>query len=90
MIINKILYSDKFHFEFNKLPINIKKTTDKKVEIFKQNPLHPSLRLHELHGKLKNIWSVSINKSYRILFERQNNGDIVFISIGKHDIYKYL
>jgi len=90
MIVQKILYTDKFHSRFNKLSTKIKNITDKKVGIFKKNPLHPSLHLHELHGKFKNIWSISINKNYRITFERQNNGDIVFISIGNHDIYKNL
>ena len=90
MIIKKILYSNKFHLEFNKLPIKIKKVSDKKVSIFRKNPLHPSLRLHELHGNFKGIWSISVNRNYRIIFERQENGDIIFISIGKHDLYKYL
>lgn len=90
MIVKKILYTDKFYFKFNKLPVKIKNVSDKKVELFRNNPLHPSLRLHELHGKLRNIWSISINKNYRIIFERASNGDIIFISVGKHDIYKYL
>jgi addiction module RelE/StbE family toxin len=46
--------------------------------------------LHELHGKFKGIWSISITNNYRIIFARMENGDILFISIGKHDIYKYL
>ncbi|HBW74059.1 MAG TPA: plasmid stabilization protein [Candidatus Magasanikbacteria bacterium] len=54
------------------------------------NPLHPSLRIHALQGNLKGLWSISITGSYRIIFERQKNGDILFISIGKHDIYKNL
>jgi addiction module RelE/StbE family toxin len=90
MIVQKILYTNKFHFRFNKLPEKIKNIADKKVGIFKSNPLHPSLRLHELHGKFSGLWSISINNIYRIIFERQKNGDIIFVSIGKHDIYKYL
>jgi hypothetical protein len=31
-----------------------------------------------------------LTQNYRIIFERMPNGDILFISIGKHDIYKYL
>lgn len=30
-----------------------------------------------------------LSNSYRIIFERMPNGDILFISVGKHDIYKY-
>lgn len=90
MIIKNIEYSIKFAKRLKKLPKKIIIAAKKKEDVFKKNPLHSSLRLHELHGNLKDIWSISVNKKYRILFERQNNGDIVFISIGKHDIYKYL
>ena len=90
MIVKNIEYSTKFVKQLKKLPKNIINIAKKKEKIFKQNPLHSSLRIHELHGNFKNVWSISINKNYRIIFERQNNGDIVFISIGKHDIYKNL
>ena len=90
MIVKNIFYSSKFAKEFKKLPKNIIKTAIEKEKLFKLDPLHPSLRLHELHGKFKGIWSISITAGYRIIFKRQKNGDILFISIGKHDIYRYL
>jgi proteic killer suppression protein len=31
--------------------------------------LPPSNRLHKLQGKLKGVWSVSINMKYRVTFE---------------------
>ena len=90
MIVNNICYSQKFIKMLKKLPKQIITLAIKKEKIFKENPLHSSLRLHELHGKFKGIWSISITSNYRIIFERMDNGDILFISIGKHDIYKYL
>lgn len=90
MIIRKIYYSKKFIAELKKLSKEIIDLAVKKEEIFRGNPLHPSLRLHELHGKFAGIWSISISGNYRIIFERMGNGDIVFVSIGKHDIYRYL
>ncbi len=90
MIIKDIHYSKKFIKELKKLPEKIITLAIKKEKIFKNNPLHPSLRLHELHGKFKGTWSISITSNYRIIFERMDNGDILFISIGKHDIYKFL
>jgi len=90
MIIKNIHYSKKFIKELRELPRDIIDLAIKKEEIFKDNPLHPSIRLHELHGKFRGIWSISITSNYRIIFERMKNGDILFISIGKHDIYKYL
>ncbi|MBU4421960.1 type II toxin-antitoxin system mRNA interferase toxin, RelE/StbE family [Patescibacteria group bacterium] len=90
MIVKKIHYTDRFIKKLKKLPDNIVKQAIAKEKIFRENPLHPSLRLHELHGKLKNKWSITVSGNYRIVFERQENGDILFLSIGKHDIYKYL
>lgn len=90
MIVKEIHYSKKFIKELNKLPKEILDLAIKKEEIFRINPLHPLLRLHELHGKFKGIWSISLTNNYRIIFERMPNGDILFISVGKHDIYKYL
>ncbi len=90
MIIKSIHYSKKFIKELKKLPKQIVKIAINKERIFKDNPLHPSLRLHEMRGKLKGVWSISVTAGYRIIFERMENGDILFISIGKHDIYKCL
>lgn len=90
MIVTGIHYSKKFIKELKKLPEQIVKIAAKKEKLFKDNPLHPSLRLHEMHGKLGGIWSISITGGYRIIFERMKNGDILFISTGKHDIYKFL
>ena len=90
MIVKEIHYTSRFTKKLNKLPIHIARQAIKKETLFKENPLHPSLRLHELHGKLKNKWLISITGNYRIIFERQKNGDILFLSIGSHDVYKYL
>ena len=90
MIIKEIYYYKKFTKEIKKLPKEIIDLAIKKEIIFRKNPLHSSLRLHELHGKFKGIWSISITSNYRIIFERMDNGDILFISVGKHNIYKYL
>lgn len=90
MIVKEIHYSKRFVKELKLLPEDIISIAIKKEEIFKDNPLHPSLRLHELHVKFQGIWFISLTQNYRIIFERMPNGDILFISIGKHDIYKYL
>lgn len=90
MIVKRIEYSRQFVKELKKLPDEIISLAIEKEKIFKDNPLHPSLRLHELHGKFRNLWSISITGGYRIVFKRMSNGDLLFISIGQHDIYKYL
>jgi len=90
MQITNIHYSENFTEQFKKLAEELKILTVKKIEIFRENPLHPSLRLHMLKGKLINFWSISITAKHRLIFKRQKNSDIILISIGKHDIYKCL
>ncbi len=90
MVVKRIVYSRAFQNELKKIPAKLVKLAALKEKIFRDNPLHPSLRLHQLHGKLKGLWSLSITANCRIIFERQVNGEIFFISIGNHDIYKNL
>lgn len=88
MIKNNILYSNSFKQRFLKLTKNIADIAIEKEKIFRENPFHPSLRLHELKGNLNGLWSISVNLKYRIIFKYMKNGDILFISIGKHDVYR--
>jgi addiction module RelE/StbE family toxin len=56
------------------------------VEIFIDDPFHPSLKTHKLSGKLKNLWSFSIEYNLRVIFYfEDNNSKAVFIDFGKHD-----
>lgn len=90
MMVPVVVYSSRFVSELRRLPRDIAVLAAKKEAIFKLNPLHPSLRLHPLKGKLKGLWSITVTGGYRLIFKRKDNGDILFVSIGKHDIYKSL
>ena len=58
----------------------------KTLLLLELNPLHPSLRLHKLNGKLDELYSVSINMSYRITFEFLIKGNqILLVNVGDHD-----
>ena len=58
----------------------------KTLELLEVNPYHPSLRFHQLQGKLDSLCSVSINISYRITLEFMvDDGKIIPIDVGSHD-----
>jgi len=67
----------------------LKKQYAKTLKVLEFNPDHKSLRLHRLSGKLSELYSVSINISYRIcLFFIVKDDKIVLVDIGKHeDVY---
>ncbi|OGF34838.1 hypothetical protein A2482_02065 [Candidatus Falkowbacteria bacterium RIFOXYC2_FULL_48_21] len=86
----KIEYSQRFLRRLRKLPPEIAKMVAVKIALFKQDQFYPSLRLHRLRGALSGLWSISISGKYRAIFERQEDGCITFVTVGQHDIYKYL
>lgn len=58
----------------------------KTLQLLELNPVHPSLRLHPLRGRLDGLHSVSINLSYRITLEIAiEDTRIVLINVGDHD-----
>jgi len=88
MIIKNIYYGKAFIKRLKSLPPEVIKTVLEKEKLFRMNPLHSSFRLNQLYSTLRGAWSISISSNYRIIFERQANGDILFASIGRYDLYK--
>ncbi len=72
--------------KFIKKHPELKNQYSKTLQLMEINPNHPSLRLHQLKGKLSDLHSISINISYRITIEFIIQEDtIIPISIGTHD-----
>jgi len=67
---------------------NLYNRVQKQLSLFINNPRYKSLRLHKIKRRdnLK-VWSISIDKSYRMLYEE--NKTIYFFELGTHDkVYK--
>ena len=64
------------------------KKIEKQLLLFQKNHVHPSLRVHKHSGNLENIWSISIDRNYRMLYFLDQN-EAYFFDIGTHDqVYK--
>ena len=63
---------------------------EKTLRLLELNPYHPSLRIHKVNIQGDEIFSVSINISYRITIDfLLDKMEIVPINIGSHDdVYK--
>ena len=58
----------------------------KTIRLLEANPYHPSLRLHRLKGSLSEMYSVSINISYRIsIYFILKEDTITPVDIESHD-----
>ena len=85
-----IFLTSKFKKAYKRLPKQIKEKAKERGEIFRQDPFSLILETHRLHGKYKNYWAFSINKSYRIMFQflDATRTKVAFINVGIHEIYK--
>lgn len=87
--MNKIIYTDsyiKMAKKFVKKHPELLSQYAKTLKLLELNPFHPSLRLHKLTGKLSELYSVSINMTYRISIDFIiDDKKIIPINVGKHD-----
>jgi len=62
------------------------KQYEKTLQLLEYNPYHPSLRLHQLKGRLNDLSSISINMNYRLTIEfTVTENEIILVNIGSHD-----
>jgi mRNA-degrading endonuclease RelE of RelBE toxin-antitoxin system len=80
----EIIISESYKKYYKKLPKEIQKIVDKKLELFMENPNHPSLKIHNI--KTTDFYEFYINKKYRNIFKIKNIDSFELIAIGIHDI----
>jgi addiction module RelE/StbE family toxin len=83
----EIAFSSSFKRAFKKKiagDVNAEARFWEKVEAFKNDPFDPSLRTHKLSGKLKDLWSFSIEYDLRVVFHFVDDQQALFIDIGAH------
>jgi len=88
MQVKAIHYNQDFEKQFRYLPLDVRRKAVKAEKLFRDNPFHPSLRLHKLKGKLLGLWSISIDRKNKIIFKPLDDGIILLVSIGAHSIYE--
>ncbi len=86
----EIIWDEKFkriYKNWSKKHPNIVESFRNKMELFANNPFHPSLRTHSLSGILKGLWSLWISYEYRLIFKfvDREKKKVLLIDIGTHD-----
>ncbi|WP_341527053.1 type II toxin-antitoxin system YafQ family toxin [Nostoc sp. UHCC 0302] len=84
----EISFSSSFRRAFKKRikgNVDIEAKFWQRVEQFKTDPFEQSLKTHKLSGKLKELWSFSVDYDARVLFYFTEEGNAVFVDIGSHD-----
>ncbi len=84
-----IIFTDRYTrtaARFLKRHPEMERAYERTLALSQVNPRHPSLRLHELGGRLHGVRSVSINLSYRITLQLLlTEREIVPLNVGDHD-----
>ena len=70
------------------LPKKIQRDADRKFDLWKMNPFHPSLDFKCVNTEY-NIWSVRVTMDYRALAVRSEKS-VIWYWIGDHDKYEKL
>jgi len=87
--VNRIIFTDNYikrATKFIKKHPELNSQYEKTLKLLELNPSHPSLRLHKLSGNLSELYSISINMTYRISIDFIINDNIIIpINVGKHD-----
>ncbi|HCC06039.1 TPA: type II toxin-antitoxin system mRNA interferase toxin, RelE/StbE family [Candidatus Nomurabacteria bacterium] len=84
----EIFYSPSFARSYKKLPDIIKDKAEKREKIFRKDWKDARLKTHKLNGKFSEFLAFSIDNSYRIIFDFDENKNVIFHGIGDHDIYR--
>lgn len=84
----EIEYTSSFIKVYDELDTNLKIEIKEKIELLKNRKNHQVLRVHKLHGRLKNRYSFYVNYKIRIVFEFIDKQTARLHAIGDHDIYK--
>lgn len=86
-----IVYSPKFAKKLNSFEFALQEEVIEKIELFKDVKNHKQLKVHKLHGCLKNKYGFSVNYQTRIVFQylpKKSKREVVFLAIGDHNVYK--
>jgi addiction module RelE/StbE family toxin len=84
----RIGFAPQFTRKFKALDSELQIEVKEKVELFKNPANHTQLKVHKLHGKLKNCCSFSVNYKIRVVFQYEDKKTITCLNLGDHEIYK--
>lgn len=81
----EIVFSSQFKKRFEKIPAKVQNQFEKRIELFLENPNHPSLKVHPLKGNLLGFRAFSISGDYRVIFKILDKNTIKLNDIGTHN-----
>lgn len=81
----EVEYSTRFVRTSSRLSPELKEEILERVEQLKDLKNHKRPKVHKLKGKLKDVWSFSVNYRIRITFFKPRKNVILLETVGTHD-----
>lgn len=83
-----ILFHRHFTKAYKKLPHKIKKQFNARLKLFAEDPFHPLLYNHALHGEWQHFRSINVTGDIRAIYQFIDNDTAEFVLIDTHtDLY---
>jgi len=83
-----LIYTSVFLKEYNSLEVSLQEEVSEKITLFCSKNNHKTLKVHKLHGALKDRYSFSVNYKIRIVFRYLSSNEVALLDLGDHDLYK--
>jgi plasmid maintenance system killer protein len=85
----RLVYSPDFVRTHKKFSHAFKEEIKERIEEFRNIQNHQKLKVHKLNGRMKGLYSFSINHRDRVVFEWSKDKKTAYlIDIGDHSIYE--
>ena len=85
----QILYTQECRRDVERLSSQLKNRLEVLGALFEQNPFHPRLHTHKLTGRLRDLWSFSLDFHHRVIFEFIDSHTVLLLRAGDHSIYRH-
>jgi len=78
-----LYYTERFKFQYAKLPLAIRLRVDKSLRLLDANFRHPVLRSHPVEGA-SGIYEAYVDRKYRMTYERRGD-TLIMRNLDNHD-----
>lgn len=83
----RVAYTPSFIKQAKALEVNVFGEAIRRIELFKNPKNHKILKVHKLHGRLKDCCAFSVNHRIRIIFEYVGKSEVLLHDVGGHEVY---
>lgn len=82
-------FHSNFKKRYKKLNSSLQKNVDKRLILFRKEPLHTLLNNHSLRGKYLGYRSINVTGDYRAIYSLKTDDIAFFVAIDNHsNLYK--